>query len=393
MRKPVFFLPVLCFIACNNHQDSKVTRDIPSQDTAVTTRVTYAMPEKKDFEQMIEGKPVGLYTLKNGAVSAGITNYGGRIVSLLVPDKNGNPVDVIVGPGTLQQFVDSKEPYFGAAIGRYGNRIAKGKFSLNGRQYTLATNNGPNSLHGGNKGFQYVVWDVIQPSDSTLELSYLSKDGEEGYPGNLKVKILYTLTSDNSLRFDYTATTDKTTVCNLTNHAFYNLNGWAAGTINHHMLQIEASRYTPVDSTLIPIGEIKSVSGTPFDFTKPTAIGARVNDTMDQQIQNGYGYDHNFVLDRKPGRSLQRAATVQGDLSGISMSIYTEEPGLQFYGGNFMLSKNRLKGNKTDEYRTAFALETQHFPDSPNQLTFPTTTLQPGEIYHTTTIYQFSIIK
>jgi aldose 1-epimerase len=313
------------------------------------------------------------------------------VVSLLVPDKNGIAVDVVVGPGTLQQYIDSKEPYFGAAIGRYGNRIAKGKFTLDSKQYTLATNNNVNHLHGGKKGFQYVVWDAKQASDSVLELTYMSKDGEEGYPGNLQVKMIYTLTADNGLQFYYEATTDKKTVCNLTNHAFYNLNG--SGTINNHLLQINADTYTPVDSTLLPTGIIEKVHGIPFDFTQPAAIGLRVNDTANVQIKNGFGYDHNFVLKRTTGNDLQQACTIEGDVSGIMMTIYTQEPGLQFYGGNFMLGKNIIKGGNKDAYRTAFALETQHYPDSPNQLQFPTTVLKPVETYRTKTVYRFSLAK
>ncbi len=384
-------LPALALVlaACSNQQGSTSSAD--SSATAKTDPViSYSLPEKKEFNQTIDGKQVSLYFLKNEKLQLAVTNYGGRVVSLLVPGKDGKPVDVVVGPGTLQQFLDSKEPYYGAAIGRYGNRIAKGKFTLDGKTYTLATNNGPNSLHGGNKGFQNVVWDAKQLNDTTLELSYLSKDGEEGYPGNLKVKMIYTLTH-NGLRFDYEATTDQATVCNLTNHAFFNLNGWAAGTINDHVLEVNALSYTPVDETLIPTGKIETVAGTPFDFTAPAAIGARVNDTANVQLKNGSGYDHNFVLLRKPGNSMQWAATITGNLSGISMTINTREPGLQFYGGNFMQGKNTVKGSGKDEYRTSFALETQHFPDSPNQAAFPSTVLRPGQTYRTSSEYTFTV--
>jgi aldose 1-epimerase len=353
----------------------------------------YTLADKKDFAQTIDEKQVSLYVLKNKGIEAAITNYGGRVVNLLVPDKNGNPIDVIVGPGTLQQFIDSKEPYFGATIGRYGNRIAKGKFSLNGNEYTLAINNVPNSLHGGKKGFQYVVWNAEQPSDSVLTLSYLSKDGEEGFPGNLNVKVSYTLTADTGMRIDYEATTDKPTVCNLTTHAYYNLNGYNAGTTLNHLLQLYASNYTPVDSTLIPVGKIEPVAGTPLDFTTPQTIGARINDTNNIQLKNGKGYDHNFVLNQNTGNELQKAATAKGDKSGIVLTIYTQEPGLQFYSGNFMHSQNAVKGNHNDEYRTAIALEPHHFPDSPNQPQFPGTELKPGETYKTTSVYKFSVEK
>jgi aldose 1-epimerase len=296
--KQLLPLLIVLFAACNNSEQQTKGKKKNDLDS-IKKIATVELPQKKDFQQTIDGKAVDLYFLKNAKLQAAITNYGGRVVSLLVPDKNGIAVDVVVGPGTLQQYIDSKEPYFGAAIGRYGNRIAKGKFSLDSKQYTLATNNNVNHLHGGKKGFQYVVWDAKQPSDSVLELSYLSKDGEEGYDGNLQVKIIYTLTAGNGLQFDYEAATDKKTVCNLTNHAFYNLNG--SGTINNHLLQINAGTYTPVDSTLIPTGKIEKVTGTPFDFTQPATIGLRVNDTANVQIKNGFGYDHNFVLNRTGG--------------------------------------------------------------------------------------------
>lgn len=388
--RPITLLAIVAVLAsCNNNSDT-ANKETNGTDTTAKA-AAYTLPGEKEFEQTIDGKPVKLYVLKNAGIEAAITNYGGRVVSLLVPDKNGQATDVIVGPGTLQQFIDCKEPYFGAAIGRYGNRIAKARFVLEGKTYTLAANNGPNSLHGGKKGFQYVVWDAKPVSDSVLQLTYVSKDGEEGYPGTLTATVTYTLTSDHGLRFDYEATTDKTTVCNLTNHAFYNLNGWKAGTINNHSLQINAPLYTPVDSTLIPTGKIEKVTGTPFDFIASHTIGERVNDTANLQLEYGKGYDHNFVLDRKPGAGLQQAAVITGDLSGISMTITTTEPGLQFYGGNFMQGQNKLKDGSTDAFRTAFALETQHFPDSPNQPQFPTTVLKPGQTYKSSSVYTFSV--
>jgi aldose 1-epimerase len=346
------------------------------------------LPDRKAFQDSIDGKHTDLYILKNSnGMKAAITNYGGRIVGLWVPDKNGNLTDVAVGFGSVQDYVNSTEPYFGATIGRYGNRIGKAMFTLDGKQYTLFANNGPNTLHGGKKGFQYVVWDATQPNDSTLELAYLSKDMEEGFPGNLNVKVTMQLTNTNEIVFDYKATTDKKTVVNLTNHAYFNLNGEGSGTINNHILQIYGSKYTPVDSTLIPTGKIEPVAGTPFDFTKPTTIGSRI-DQPNQQLKSGKGYDHNYVLDAQGG--MKHAATVTGDKSGIVMDIFTEEPGLQFYGGNFMQSKNTFKGGKKDDFRTAFCLETQHFPDSPNQPSFPSTVLEPGKEYHTKSIYRFS---
>jgi aldose 1-epimerase len=380
---------------CGNNQTSNTT----STDAAMDTTKTISLPVQKDFEDSIDGKAVNLYDLKNGNLQMAVTNYGGRIVSLLVPDRNGNKTDVIVGPGTLKDFLASKEPYYGAAIGRYGNRIAKGKFSIDGKQYSLATNNGVNHLHGGPKGFHNVVWDAKQVSDSVLELTYLSKDGEEGYPGNLSVKMIYTLTADNSIRFDYEANTDKTTLCNLTNHAFFNLNGCGSGTINNHVLQINAEKYTPVDSTLIPLGKMEDVHGTPFDFLTPAEIGKRitpkngVRETYyeSEQIKNGAGYDHNFILIKNNGAALSQAAIVTGDISGITLIISTQEPGLQFYGGNFMQGLNTIKGGGQDEYRTAFALETQHYPDSPNQPQFPSTVLKAGQVYQTSSVYHFAV--
>jgi aldose 1-epimerase len=266
--------------------------------------------------------------------------------------------------------------------------LQMGKFTLDGKQYELFTNNGPNTLHGGKKGFQAVVWDAKKLNDTTLELNYLSKDMEEGFPGNLNVKVTYTLTNANDLKLDYEATSDKKTVVNLTNHAFFNLNGEGSGSINKHVLQINADKYTPVDSTLIPTGKNDPVAGTPFDFTKPAEIGARVDD-KNEQLMNGKGYDHNFVLN---GAGMKKAATITGDQSGIVMEVFTEEPGLQFYGGNFMQSKNTFKSGAKDEFRTAFCLETQHFPDSPNQPAFPSTVLNPGETYKTTSVYHFSTV-
>ncbi len=392
MYKISFAFAAFCLVsvtACNNSSNQSSTT---SDSTSVNekTKSSVMVPDKTDFQDSIDGKKTDLYILKNKAgVTAAITNYGGRLVSLLVPDKNGKLTDVVVGLKGVKDYVSSTEPYFGATIGRVGNRIAKGKFTLDGKQYTLFTNNGPNTLHGGKKGFQAVVWDAVQPNDSTLELRYVAKDMEEGYPGNLNVKVTYSLTTDNGFKCEYEATTDKKTVVNLTNHAFFNLNGEGSGTINNHILQINADKYTPVDSTLIPTGKIEPVTGSPFDFTKPTAIGARVNDTNDQ-IKYGKGYDHNFILNAGSNGGMNHAATVVGDISGIQMDITTQEPGLQFYGGNFMQGKNTFKGGAKDDLRTAFCLETQHFPDSPNQPSFPSIVLEPGKTYHTISVFKFS---
>lgn len=348
------------------------------------------IPSQGNFKQVIDGKPVDLYLLKNSAgMCAAITNYGGRLVSLLVPDQQGDLTSVVVGFDSLSGYINSTEPYFGATIGRYGNRIAAGKFSLEGKDYQLSVNNGPNTLHGGKKGFQYRVWDAVKQGDSVLTLSYSAANGEEGFPGNLQASVTYTLTADNRLKMDYRAQTDQTTVVNLTNHAFFNLNGEGSGTVNDHLLQINAARYTPIDSTLIPTGQLKSVKNTPFDFSTPTTIGKRLAQ-QDEQLNFGKGYDHNFVLNATGLNVL--AAEVEGEKSGILMQIYTTEPGLQFYGGNFMQGKNKLRKG-LDDFRTAFCLETQHFPDSPNQATFPTTTLKPGQVYESHSVYAFSVRK
>ena len=367
-----------------------------SDSTAKATDASAVLPDAGSFRDTVDGKPTALFVLKNkNNAEAAITNYGARVVSILVPDKKGVLTDIIAGYDSIGKYVHQPETFFGAIVGRYGNRIAKGKFKLEGKEYTLAINNAPNSLHGGKKGFGAVVWDAKQLNDSTLELSYLSKDGEEGYPGNLSVKVTYTFGGDstgNALKIDYEATTDKATVLNLTNHSYFNLNGQGSGTINQHLLQLNAATYTPVDSTLIPTGKIEPVAGTPFDFQKPTAIGSRI-DSPHIQLKYGKGYDHNFVLNAGKGSGMNLAATVLGDQSGIFMGVFTLEPGVQFYGGNFMAGTNPLKGGKKDDYRTAFCLETQHYPNSPNQPSFPTTELKPGKVYKTTTVYSFSVKK
>ncbi len=381
-------ISLILMLACNSNSTETVNET--SKDTAVT-KMNSLIPNKKDFESTIDGKPVDLYFLKNhNGMEAAITNYGGRLVSLLVPDKSGNITDVAIGLKSVQDYAGPNDAYFGATIGRYGNRIAKGKFLLDGKQYTLFTNNGANTLHGGKKGYQAVVWDANQLNDSTLELSYLSKDMEEGFPGNLNVKVTYSLTGDNGFKCQYEATTDKKTIVNLTNHAYFNLNGQGSGTILNHIVQIYADKYIPVDTGLIPKGPLVRVAGTPFDFTKPTTIGARI-DSANEQLKNGKGYDHNFVLNGTKENGLTHAAKVTGDKSGIVMDIYTEEPGLQFYSGNFMQGKNTLSDGSRDDFRTAFAMETQHYPDSPNQPSYPSTVLTPGDIYKTVTVYKFSV--
>ena len=388
IRSFIYVSALLIFISCNQNE----TKNNTETTNVSEQKPTSLLPDTSAFNTPIDGKNTGLFIIRNtSGMEAAITNYGGRLVSLIVPDKNGKFIDVVLGFDSVKQYESSTEPYFGATIGRYGNRIAKGKFKLDGKEYSLFTNNGPNTLHGGKKGFQYVIFDAKKIGDSSLELTYLSKDMEEGFPGNLNVKVTYTITNNNALKLDYEATTDKKTVVNLTNHAFFNLNGQGSGSINDHILMINADQYTPVDSTLIPTGKSEAVDNTPFDFRNPTTIGARI-DAENQQLKNGSGYDHNFVL-KDPKSKMHLAAIVQGDKSGIVMKILSDEPGLQFYSGNFMQSKNAMKGGKKDDFRTAFALETQHFPDSPNQPGFPSTVLVPGQVYKTSSIYEFSTKK
>lgn len=382
----LFCYCLLALSACNSakEKDSEISSDSSS---------IYNLESKAAFQRIIDGKNTDLFILRNkNNVEAAFTNYGARILSLSIPDQSGKLTDVIAGFKGVEVYQQSTEPYFGATIGRYGNRIAKGKFKLDGAEYSIFINNSPNALHGGKKGFQDVVWDVRQLNGQTLEFSYLSKDMEEGFPGNLHVKVIYTLSDDNELMINYEAFTDKKTVINLTNHAFFNLNGEGSGSILNHTLKINAGLYTPVDSTLIPLGKLDSVAGSPFDFRQARRIGERIDDDH-IQLKYGKGYDHNFVLNTGQKGILNAAAIVMGDKSGIMMEIFTREPGIQFYSGNFMKGKNTFKGGSKDDFRTAFCLETQHFPDSPNQPLFPTTVLNPGEVYKTNSVYKFSVKK
>jgi aldose 1-epimerase len=338
------------------------------------------------------GEDVELYTLRNThGVEVRITNYGGIVTRLLVPDRDGVPGDIVLGYDSLSSYL-AGSPYFGAIVGRYGNRIARGRFVLDGTEYTLARNNGENHLHGGLKGFDKVVWQA-EPyegeAETGLRLSYVSEDGEEGYPGRLSVTVSYALTNANELRIEYRAETEEPTVVNLTHHSYFNLAGHDSGDILGHELEIAASRYTPVDSGLIPTGELRPVAGTPMDFREPISIGARIEEA-DEQLRFGRGYDHNFVLDGYDG-SLHFAARVYEPTSGRVMEVYTTEPGIQFYSGNFLDGSNVGKGGTPYEHRSGFCLETQHFPDSPNQPQFPSTVLRPGESYASTTIYRFSV--
>ncbi|MDR2474015.1 MAG: galactose mutarotase [Tannerella sp.] len=341
---------------------------------------------KLNFNAEKDGKITALYVLKNAkGMEACITNYGGRIVSIMVPDKNGKPTDVVLGYDNIGSYLAS-DGNFGALIGRYGNRIANGKFSLDGIEYTLPQNNNGHCLHGGPKGFHTKVWDATQIDNRTLELKYLSQDGEAGFQGNLSVKVTYSLTDDNALSILYEATTDLPTVCNLTNHSYFNLSGVPGSQILDHQVFIDANDITAVDSTLIPYA-IEPVEGTPLDFRTPVAVGARINADNDQLIK-GRGYDHNWILNTK-GNISAVAAKVVSPVSGIVLEVYTNEPGIQFYTGNFMSGKDKGKFGVVYPHRGALCLETQHYPDSPNQPEFPSTTLRPGEKYMSKCIYKF----
>lgn len=344
---------------------------------------------KNDFFKNIKGKETTIYVLKNrnGLVSE-ITNYGARVVSLWVPDNNGNFDDIVLGFDNIDDYINAKEKYFGATIGRYGNRIKEGKFLINDKEYYLKKNNGLNHLHGGNMGFSDVVWNAKQIDNQTLELNYFSKNMEEGYPGNLNVKIIYHLNNKDELKIEYFAKTDESTHVNLTHHSFFNLLGAGNETINEHLLYINANSFTPVDETLIPTGNIELVANTPFDFSVPTKIGKRINQE-DNQLNYGKGYDHNYVLNNSQSEEII-AAKVYEKKSGRTLEVYTNEPGMQFYAGNF-LSGTIGKHGKSYKKRSAFCLETQHFPNSPNQKNFPSTILKPNEEYYSICIYKFSI--
>ena len=350
--------------------------------------------EKKPFGQLSDGQAIDLYTLTNAhGMQVAITNYGAAVVSIKVPGRQGKMDDVALGYDTLDGYVSDKA-FLGATVGRYGNRIGHAKFTLGGTEYNLAKNNGENTLHGGKVGFNKKVWqarEVPSGGEQSLELSYVSKDGEEGYPGTLRASVTFTLPNDrNALIIDYRATTDKTTVVNLTNHTYFNLSGEGHGDILKYQLELDASHFTPVDQTLIPTGEILATKGTPLDFTKPVEIGARINDN-DPQLKFGKGYDHNYVLDRNGKPGLIEAAEVFDPQSGRVLQVYTTEPGIQFYTGNFLQGEEHGKGGKVYTYRSAFCLETQHFPDSPNKPSFPSTELKPGQEYRSTTEFRFSV--
>ena len=352
---------------------------------AADTKVTQA-----EFGKMPDGAIIRIYTLSdpnNPRLQARIADYAGVVVSLRTPDRTGAMADIVLGFDTLAEYLANPTQYFGAIIGRYGNRIANGRFTLDGVEYNLPRNNGETSLHGGDNGFFKRVFKSRVLPDGGVEMSYLSKDGEEGYPGNLSVTVTYRLT-DGGLKIDYAATTDKDTVVNLTNHSYFNLKGAGSGDILGHELMMNADRFTPVDKNLIPTGELLGVAGTPFDFRRLTPIGARIEQN-DEQLKIAGGYDHNWVLN-KSGNALTLAARVEEPTTGRVMEVYTSEPGVQFYTGNFLDGTVKGKGGKVYARRSAFCLETQHFPDSPNHPAFPSTLLKPGQRYQSTTMYRFT---
>jgi aldose 1-epimerase len=341
---------------------------------------------QRPFGHLQDGREVELFTMKSGKIEAAVMTYGGRIVTLKVPDRNGKVADIVLGFDSLQGYLGDN-PYFGALIGRYGNRIGGGMFTLDGQRYTLAKNDGANSLHGGVKGFDKVLWSGRIEGESVV-LTYRSKDGEEGYPGNLNATVRYTV-ADNELKLSYEATTDMPTVINLTNHSYFNLAGQGEGDILGQEMMLAADRFLPVDKGLIPTGEMRNVAGTPFDFRAPHRIGERI-DAADEQIRYGRGYDHNWILNGG-GAALKLAARARDPQSGRAMEVSTTEPGVQFYTGNFLDGTIAGKGGKRYGHRSAFCLETQHFPDSPNHPVFPSTVLRPGQKYFSTTVYRFIV--
>ena len=342
------------------------------------------------FEGIVDGKQVALYTLQESGLTMQVTNFGARVVSLWTPDKAGNQEDIVLGYNNLNNYVNNPgERFLGAVVGPYANRIAKGTYTIGDQTYNFPQNNNGQTLHGGLKGLDMVVWDVDTVTANSIVLSYLHPDGQDGMPGNLKIVMTYTLTPDNEFRVDYLAQTDKATHVNLSHHSFFNLKGEGNGTINDHVLYINASQTTPVDSLLIPTGEIVSVEGTPFDFREPKIIGQDLG-VENEQLKNGAGYDHNWVLDRSAETELELAASVWEPVSGRYMEVWTDQPSIQFYGGNFFDGKTTGKYGRSLNYRESIALETQKYPDTPNKPHFPSTLLNPGEEYTHTCVYRFS---
>lgn len=379
INRLILLLAIIVIAGCTNKQ-----KDAPAEET------TLSGFKKSDFQTELNGKPVDLYVLKNAnGVEVTVTNYGGRIVSVMVPDREGKLKDVVLGFDNIQDYININNN-FGATIGRYGNRIAHGKITVDGVEYQLPQNNYGHTLHGGPEGFDSKVFDATQPNEQSVVLTYLSVDGEAGFPGNLNVKVTMTLTNDNAIDLQYEAETDKETVVNLTNHSYFNLSGDANNTILDDLLVINADEYTPVDDTFMTTGKIEKVEGTPMDFRTPTAVGERIDQYEFDQLKNGKGYDHNWVLNTK-GDISQLAATVYSPVTGIQLEVYTIEPGVQVYTGNF------LDGTVTGKYgavygkRNAICLETQKYPDSPNKPDWPSTYLKPGEKYTSRCIYKFTV--
>lgn len=384
MRKWIYAAMALCVMCACGGKGEK------AESQASDEEKTLSGLRPSDFVAEVDGKPTALYVLRNSqGAEACVTNWGGRLVSVMVPDRDGKMTDVVLGYDNIQQYVQFPDNNYGALIGRYGNRIANGRFQLDGQSYQLPQNNNGHCLHGGPKGYHAVTWDARQLDGQAVELTYLSSDGEAGFPGNLKVKVVYRLTDDNAIDIQYEATTDKPTVVNLTNHSYFNLSGVAGSTITDHRIQINADSYVPVDSTLIPLGKIEPVEGTPMDLRQLVTVGDHIDDDF-AQLRYGGGYDHNWVLNTK-GDINTPAAKVISDKSGIVMEVFTDEPGLQFYAGNSM-SEAGDKGKLGVVYprRGALCLETQHYPDSPNQPSFPSVVLKPGETYRSHCIYKFS---
>lgn len=371
----IFVLVFFCLALCSCSQKEKGVTLLP----------------KSDFQKVIEGKEVSLYTLKNGDLTMQVTNLGGRVISLWVPDKEGHMEDVVLGNANIDAYLNPVgERYLGPIVGRYANRIAKGQFTLDGIIYQLPINNNGQTLHGGIKGLDMVIWNVVSATDHEIKMTYTSPDGEDGFPGNLTLQMIYALTPDNEFRISYTATTDKATVINLSHHGVFNLKGEGNGPITDHVLMIKSSGITPVDSVLIPTGEIMQVENTPFDFRKETTIGDRIN-VANEQLKNGAGYDHNWVVDRETENDVEFISSIYDPVSRRMMEVWSDQPGIQFYSGNFFDGKNDGKYRRSQKYREGFALETQHFPDSPNHSNFPSTRLNPDETYTQTCIYKFKI--
>jgi aldose 1-epimerase len=378
------FLLGTLLLSCGGSENAQ---EKENQEPTMLTKM-----DQSKFEKSLEGGDVKLYRLFNpNGMEMTVTNFGARVVELFAPDKEGKFEDVVLGYDNLDDYINHPGSYFGAPIGRYGNRIADAKFTLDGEEYELEANNGPNNLHGWPGGYHNVVWEVLEATDQKLSMKYVSEDGHGGFPGELTVMMDYHLTDDNEFKITYEATTDKPTIVNLTHHSFFNLNGHGEGNVHNHMLQLNADHFTPVNEVLIPLGEVAPVADTPMDFREPHLVGERIDDDY-EQLQKGGGYDHNWVINRSgEGNETILAATVWVPENGRTMEVYTDQPGVQVYTGNFMDGTSASKGSKTYGKRGAICLETQHFPDSPNQPQFPSVTLRPGEIYNHVCIYKFSV--